>query len=69
MEKPFSFNSLGDVASQLEVPVHRVEYVIRTRRIRPLIRAGGRKLYSDATVQRIASEIQRIDEERGGHHA
>ncbi len=57
--------SLGEIAERLNVPIHRIEYVIRSREIKPLLVAGGRHFYSEAQVQRIASEIRRIDEERG----
>ncbi|MCA9125095.1 MAG: hypothetical protein KDB11_33195 [Planctomycetales bacterium] len=57
--------SLGEISRRLDVPIHRVEYVIRTRHIEPTLIAGGRHFYSEASVQRIGSEIKRIDEERG----
>ncbi len=57
--------SLGEIARRLNVPIHRVEYVIRTRHIAPALVAGGRYFYCEASVQRIGSEIKRIDEERG----
>ena len=57
--------SLGEIARRLKEPIHRVEYVIRSRDIEPLLVAGGRHFYSEAQVQRIASEIRRIDEEKG----
>ena len=60
-----SIASLGEIARRLDVPIHRVEYVVRTRRIVPTLVAGGRHFYSEASVQRIGSEIKRIDDERG----
>lgn len=56
--------SLGEIATRIDQPIHRVSYVIRTRRITPLVVAGGRNFYSEAAVQRIASELARIDEEK-----
>lgn len=56
--------SLGEIARRLDVPIHRVEYVVRTRNIEPTLIAGGRHFYSVASVQRIGSEINRIAEER-----
>jgi hypothetical protein len=57
--------SLGEIARRLDVPIHRVEYVIRTRSVKPTLIAGGRHFYSEGSVQRIGSEIKRIDKERG----
>lgn len=69
MDITSQFASLGEIARRIDEPIHRVEYVIRTRKIAPLLVAGGRNFYSEAAVQRIASEIRRIDEDRGGDHA
>ena len=58
--------SVGEIAQRLSVPLHRVEYQIRTRDIRPQVTAGGRNFYNKATLQRIAGELQKIDEEKAG---
>ena len=44
--------------------VHCVDYVIRTRGIKPIGRAGHAKIYAESDVAFIASELRRIDEER-----
>jgi len=41
-----------------------VDYVIKTRNIKPIGRAGNANIYSEADVAHIASELCRIDEER-----
>jgi len=56
--------TIGAIALQHNVPVHRVEYVIRTRGIQPIAWAGNARIFSDADVAYIASELRRIDEER-----
>ena len=58
--------TVGEIARRLDVPVHRVEYVVRSRRIRPASRAGSLRVFSEAAVARIASELRRMDEERAG---
>lgn len=55
------FSPLGEIARRLNVPVHRVEYVIRTREISPLIVAGGRNFYSEASIEQISQVIAAID--------
>lgn len=61
--------TVGEIARRLGEPVHRIEYVIRTREIKPVSRAGHAGIYSEGDVQYIASELRRIDEEKGGDHA
>lgn len=58
--------TIGEIARQVGCPVHRIEYVIRTRNLRPKERAGNIRVFSEADVQFIASEIRRIDAEKGG---
>ena len=54
------------IARWIGVPLHRVEYVIRARDIRPSGRAGNAQVFSEADVNHIASELRRIDAEKGG---
>lgn len=56
--------TVGEIARRLEVPLHRVEYVIRSRGIRPTSRAGNARVFSDAAVEMIGSELQRIERDR-----
>jgi len=56
--------TVGVIARQLNVPVHRVEYVIRSRNIKPSSRAGSAYVFAESDLQYIGSEIRRIDRER-----
>ena len=58
--------TVGEIARRLGVPFHRVEYVIRSRDLRPSGWAGNARVFSEADVTHIASELRRIDEEREG---
>jgi DNA-binding transcriptional MerR regulator len=58
--------TVGEIARRVGTPVHRVEYVIRSRGIKPISVAGNARIFSEADVQHIASELRRIDEERAG---
>lgn len=58
--------TVGEIARRLGQPVHRIEYLIRARRIEPTGRAGNARIFSEADVERISSEIRRIDLEREG---
>jgi DNA-binding transcriptional MerR regulator len=62
-----TIHTVGTLARLCGVPVHAVEYVIRTRGIAPVGRAGNARLYDEAAARWVASELQRIaDDRRGG---
>ena len=58
--------TVGVIAKEAGKPFHAVQYVIRARGIPHMGRAGNARVFSEAAVQRIKSELARIDEERGG---
>ena len=57
--------TISEIARRVDVPVHRVEYIIRTRSVRPVRVAGNCRIFTDQDVDRIAAELRRIDAERG----
>jgi DNA-binding transcriptional MerR regulator len=52
--------TVGEIARQLGEPIHRVEYLVRARNLQPVSRAGIARVFTQADVQLIASEIRRI---------
>ncbi len=56
--------TVGEIARRLNVPLHRVEYVIRSRGILPAAKAGNARLFTDEDVSVIRSELDRIDSSR-----
>ena len=56
--------TVGEIARRLGQEVHRIEYVIRSRNIRPVGWAGHARVFRDADLDRIASEKRRIAEDR-----
>ena len=50
----------------LSVAVHRVEYVVRTRNLKPAARAGNLRVFSETDVAYVASELRRMDADRSG---
>ena len=56
--------TVGEIARWLGVPVHRIEYLVRARGIEPSGWAGHARVFSEAEVERIASELRRIDEDK-----
>jgi len=55
-----SLLTVGEIARRLGLPVHRVEYVIRSRKIPPVSWAGHARVFHDADLDRIAAELQRM---------
>ena len=58
-----SYATVGTIAQRLQEPIHRVEYVIRTRNIQPEAWAGNCRVFSEAAERRIAAELRRMDRE------
>ena len=53
--------TVGEIARRLGQPVHRIEYVIRARRIGPCGWAGNARVFPEDAVDAIALELKRID--------
>lgn len=49
--------TVGEIARRQGVPLHRVEYLIRARGIRPSGWAGNARVFSEEDVERIAREL------------
>jgi len=60
-----SLPTVGEIARRLDVPLHRVEYIILSRNLRPSGWAGNARVFTEADVAHIASELRRIDEQKG----
>jgi hypothetical protein len=58
--------SVGEIARRLGEPVHRIEYVLRTRNIRPSGMAGNCRVYAEEDIERVAAELRRIDARKDG---
>jgi hypothetical protein len=60
-------NTVGVLAQKLNQPVHRVQYLLRTRKhIAPVAIAGRSRLYTEQTVAQLRHELNAIDA-RAGH--
>lgn len=64
MPKP-KFSSVGVIARELQVPLHRVEYVARVLNLNPQ-RVGNARAFDETDVAAIRNEIARIDRVRRG---
>lgn len=58
--------TVGEVAKHLNVPIHRVEYVLRTRKhIKPRARAAGARCFDGLAIAQIRDVLRGIAETRG----
>ena len=64
--RPPVARTVGLIAAELLVPVHRVQYIIRTRNIQPQCVAGNLKIFTKDDVARIRHELNAIDARKGG---
>ena len=46
--------TVGEIARRYGVPVHRVEYIVKSRGILPQARAGNLRVFADDQIERIA---------------
>ncbi len=58
--------TVGRIAEHLKVARHRVEYVIDSRSITPIDRAGIARVFDRRDVDLIAHELRRIKADREG---
>lgn len=49
--------TIGEISRLLGVELHRVEYIVRARGIRPVERAGRLRVFSQEDANRIAVEL------------
>jgi len=48
----------GVMAERLGVPLHKIEYLISSRRIQPVTRAGNLRVFDEGAVDRLRSELE-----------
>ncbi|MCH7791343.1 MAG: hypothetical protein IID31_03570 [Planctomycetes bacterium] len=68
--KPVLLWTVARIAQHLKQSRHRVEYVINSRGITPIDRAGIARVFDGRDVDLIAHELRRIEADReGSRHA
>jgi hypothetical protein len=50
----------GDIASEAGVPLHRVQYILKSRKVEPAGRVGVFRLFTDSDRQYILAELRRL---------
>lgn len=65
-KRPPQLDTVGRIADRHGVPLHRVQYVVRTKGIEPTAIAGRLRLFDRDAVARIRYELNLIDARRSG---
>jgi hypothetical protein len=65
MTERLTLPTVGEIARRLGQPIHRIEYIIRSRRIEPCGRAGNSRVFSEDSVAAIAAALAAIDHPKG----
>jgi DNA-binding transcriptional MerR regulator len=55
--------TVGEIARRLGWPLHKVDYLIRSRGIKPRIRAGNLRVFPESVLERLQSEHNQRKEE------
>ena len=64
---PPRLRTVGVLAELLDVPIHRIDYILRTRpHICPAARAGRLRLYDSNAVESIRRALCEIEAKGGG---
>ena len=50
--------TIGDVARELDVPQHRIAYLIQQNRAKETYRLGGRRVFTEKDMANIAHELK-----------
>jgi DNA-binding transcriptional MerR regulator len=58
MKKRINALTVGELARRIGCPVHKVEYLLRSRNIKPAFRAGNARVFSETTLEFLRSEIE-----------
>jgi hypothetical protein len=55
---------VGQIAQRLNEPLHRVEYAIKSRHIKPVAIGGNARIFDEQDVERIAAALLEMDSRR-----
>lgn len=59
---------VGDLVRMLELPLHRIDYLLESRAIRPVCRVGGHRAFDQAALDLLRAEITKGHRKRGRKH-
>ncbi len=54
---PRQLLTLGQIADRARLPIHRIDYFLRSRGIKPVARAGQLRVFGQAALDRVLAEL------------
>ncbi len=57
--------TIGSIARAAGVALHRAEYYVKTRKVKPVGRAGGLRVFDPQTAQKIIDELRAANTPKG----
>lgn len=63
-----SCQTASQIADQLGVRLHQVQYLIKSRRIQSVARAGNIRLFDHTAIEVIAADLRRAADRREVRH-
>ena len=61
--------SIGQIATSLGVAVHHIEWIVRSRGVKPDFRAGNVRVFSTDAVEKIREALAAVKSKSGVAHA
>jgi hypothetical protein len=61
--KPYQALTIGAIARELNEPVHRVQYAVKTRGLVPEAVAGHIRVFPPESIERVAEILREIDQQ------
>ena len=59
-----AFLTVGQLAQEADCPIWKAQYILRSRDIKPLARAGNMRLFAFGVVEVLRSELQQIEKKK-----
>lgn len=56
--------TLGQISTQTGLPMHTVRYIVESRKIEPVGRIGGKRVFDDAAVEAVKRAGEKIARDR-----
>ena len=60
--------SPGEIARRLNRPLHCVNYILESRRIEPIGRAGIVRIFAEDVVEQVRTALEEIEAKRSKRH-
>jgi len=53
--------TMGVMAERLGVPIHKAQYLVKSRNIKPIERAGNLRIFDEKAIEKLQRELKRAN--------